>query len=66
MCSQTEGNFCDKCKVDSGTEVLIWIDTESFEPKKSDNFNSIKHQEAIELLGYVALCEPCYYQECCN
>jgi hypothetical protein len=61
-----EYNFCDKCKCKEESEKLIWIDCEDFEPKETDRFNSIKHQEAVEIFGFSALCEDCYLRECCN
>ena len=58
-------NTCDKCKIKEESLNLIWIDSEDFEPLKTDKFNGQKYKKAIEK-GYSALCVDCYKKECCN
>lgn len=62
----TNINICDKCKTKEDSLSLIWIDTEDFKPLKKDKFNFMKHQTAIEIFGFSALCYDCYKMECCN
>ena len=59
-------NNCDCCLMEDSSECLIWIDSEDFKPLKKDNFNSIKHQECIEIFCYSALCYDCYLKNCCG
>ncbi len=61
-----EYNLCDKCNMIDSTYDLIWIDSEDFEQKEKDNFNEAKHQSAVEIFKFSALCVDCYKTECCN
>ena len=61
-----EYNECDSCGIKEDTLKLIWIDTEDFKPLPKDDFNSIKHQEAIEIFNFSALCNDCYKNVCCG
>ena len=57
-------NTCDKCGDSFDTFSLTWIDTEDFKPLKEDKFSKYKHNKAIKK-GISALCEDCYFKECC-
>lgn len=60
-----ELNTCDKCNMIESTYDLVWIDSEDFEPKETDNFNEKKFKEAIKK-KYSALCLDCYKIDCCD
>jgi len=59
-------SVCDCCGEVFESVDLIWIDVDDFLPEEEDNWNSQKHQNAVEILSYSALCINCYKQECCD
>jgi len=60
-----EINKCDKCGEKDLSKNLVWIDAEDFNPLKKDGFNKEKYENALSF-GFSALCEDCYFSECCN
>lgn len=58
-------NTCDKCNKVEWSKNLNWIDAEDFKPLKEDKFNKKQYREALKK-GYSALCDTCYYDECCE
>lgn len=58
-------NTCDKCGKVEWSKDLVWIDAEDFEPLKEDKFNRKQYMEALKK-NYSALCDDCYYDECCE
>ncbi len=58
--------LCDCCQESRDTMELVWISADDFKPTPKDDWNPVKHQEAIEIHNFDALCESCYHAECCG